>query len=316
MTREEFKLFELFHPHAAQKLEEVKGKKRFVHYTSARAAKSIIESACIWMRNVTCMNDYSEVQHGLECLFAAYNSDIGKKFRDALDIWFPGLCKEVEELFNGWLPEMRYGTYIVCVSEHEDKENMLGRLSMWRAYGRTTGVALVFNSDPFFNESNALNAFSSPVAYKSAEEYQHDFKNMIERLLEHASLLRHLGGDALKERLFATFMLTGVCTKHPGYLEEKEWRVIHLPKIYESKHLIKSLEVIGEGPEIVYKIPLKNIPGEGLRGIEVPELLHSIIIGPTDYPLATRDAFVEMLTSAGVQNAGQKVLVSEIPLRR
>jgi hypothetical protein len=31
---------------------------RFVHYTSAEAALSIIRSKRIWMRNTTCMSDY------------------------------------------------------------------------------------------------------------------------------------------------------------------------------------------------------------------------------------------------------------------
>ncbi len=38
---------------------------RFVHYTSAEAALSIIRSKRIWMRNTTCMSDYREVKHGI-----------------------------------------------------------------------------------------------------------------------------------------------------------------------------------------------------------------------------------------------------------
>src|SRR6266853_1802850 len=41
---------------------------RCVHYTSAEAALSIIESKRIWMRNATCMTDYREVKHGFTIL--------------------------------------------------------------------------------------------------------------------------------------------------------------------------------------------------------------------------------------------------------
>ena len=34
---------------------------RFVHYTSAEAALSIIRSKRLWLRNTTCMSDYREV---------------------------------------------------------------------------------------------------------------------------------------------------------------------------------------------------------------------------------------------------------------
>src|ERR1700693_3098635 len=39
---------------------------RFVHYTSAEAALSIIKSKRIWMRNAMSMADYREVQHGFD----------------------------------------------------------------------------------------------------------------------------------------------------------------------------------------------------------------------------------------------------------
>src|SRR4029077_6512180 len=41
---------------------------RFVHYTSAEAALSIINGKRLWMRNAVCMADYREVQHGFDIL--------------------------------------------------------------------------------------------------------------------------------------------------------------------------------------------------------------------------------------------------------
>ena len=93
--------------------------------------------------------------------------------------------------------------------------------------------------------------------------------------------------------------------------------MIHCPKLHPSERLIRTVEIVGEAPQVVYKIPLKNAPEEGLVGIELPEILDRVIIGPTDhYPLATYEAFVTLLDEAGVPDPGSKVRISAIPLRR
>jgi len=107
-----------------------------------------------------------------------------------------------------------------------------------------------------------------------------------------------------------------VCTKHPGFAEEREWRVVYSPSMYPSNHLIRAIEVIQGVPQPVYKIPLKNIPEEGLVGAEIPELLDRIIIGPTQYRLAIWEAFMDLLRQAGVADPAKKIVLSNIPLRQ
>src|ERR1035438_3860391 len=76
---------------------------RFVHYTSAEAALSIIRSKRIWMRNTTCMSDYREVQHGFDILNKFF-SDKPKTnaFVVAVDACIPGAAQEAIGLFNQW----------------------------------------------------------------------------------------------------------------------------------------------------------------------------------------------------------------------
>jgi hypothetical protein len=107
-----------------------------------------------------------------------------------------------------------------------------------------------------------------------------------------------------------------VCTKHPGFAEEVEWRVIHFPWWENSAHLIKETEVIQGVPRPVYKIPLVDIPEEGLFGLTIPALFDRIIIGPTRDPLAMREAFMDLLVKADVEQPHNKVFVSDIPLRQ
>lgn len=52
-------------------------------------------------------------------------------------------------------------------------------------------------------------------------------------------------------------------------------------------------------------------PSTGLNN-----LLKKIIVGPTENPWVLYEAFVEELERAGVEDAPNKVVVSDIPIRR
>lgn len=288
---------------------------RFVHYTHAEAAMNILRSEEVWMRKSSCMNDFTEVQHGLDCLVNAYRGDIGDRFKATLEGLFPGISSEIEELFNGWIPHLQSKTYFTCVSEHIDSEDNFGRLSMWRAYGGTTGVALVLNNAPFLNESNALKAYTSPVACLSDVAFEQEFAKIADGVEANSEFLRGHDRELVATYVFNSFRFAALCAKHPVFQEEKEWRVIYCPPLDKSDRLVRDIKIIGGVPQPIYKIPLKNIPEEGLVGLEVHELIDRIIIGPTDYPFAIFEAFVDLLAEAGVDKAANRVIISGVPLR-
>jgi hypothetical protein len=58
-----------------------------------------------------------------------------KVFVDALEPSVPGAADEAIVLFYQWWNDIRFNTYIVSMSEHDNKEDLHGRLSMWRAFG-------------------------------------------------------------------------------------------------------------------------------------------------------------------------------------
>jgi hypothetical protein len=150
LTPTERRLYGIFHPLAVAKETEARENKiRFVYYTRAETAKKIIKNQEIWMRKSICMNDFSEIQYGLNLLYKAYASDQGKRLRTMVNSLFSELCPEIEKLFDTWQGHLKFDTYLTCVSEHTADEDTFGRLSMWRAYGGTTGVALVMKSEVF-----------------------------------------------------------------------------------------------------------------------------------------------------------------------
>jgi hypothetical protein len=316
-TPEQERLFKIFYPYAYKRHSAVlAGNIRFVHYTSAEAAINILRSKEVWMRKSSCMNDFSEVQHGLNCLIKTYNSEAGEVFKRTLNNIFDGLVANIEELFNGWIPHFQINTYFVCLSEHNDLEDSFGRLSMWRAYSETTGVALVMNSLPFLTPSQVLKAYVSPVAYLSDQEFEKEFAQITENIVNEGAFLKQQDRQLIINYVFNAFKFAALCTKHPGFAEEKEWRVVYSPSLEESDHLKKEIQVVGGVPQPIYKIPLKDIPEEGLIGIEIPALLDRIIIGPTQYPLVMYEAFCDLLLEAGVKDPSKMVFISDIPLRR
>src|SRR5712664_55524 len=152
--------------------EHVQTPIRFVHYTSAEAALKIIRSKRMWMRNTTCMTDYREVQHGLK-IIETFLSDRPKtdSFIAALDVCSPGVAGEAIQLFKNRATDIYLSTYVTSISEHDDKEDFHGRLSMWRAFGGNTArVAIVFRVPRFSGGALAMNLIFSPVAYLTEDE--------------------------------------------------------------------------------------------------------------------------------------------------
>ncbi len=123
-----------------------------------------------------------------------------------------------------------------------------------------------------------------------------------------------------EEQFFAcmaeAFRYAVVCTKHPGFMEEREWRVIYSPAIRKSAVIVEDIETIGGVPQKVCKLPLKDQLELGLEGFDLSKLIDRVIVGPCQNPFEIYEALVELMSSAGVADANSKVFVSDIPLRQ
>lgn len=318
LSDEQIKYMETFFPYAFGKIKAAHlGGKRFVHYTTAEAAISIIQNKEVWMRKSSYMNDYMEVTHGLDCLKKAHNNnEAGEKLNAIINNIFPNISEEIAETFNGWLPHLENETYITSVSEHLESENQLGRLSMWRAYGDSIGIALVLNNDAFLSSSDALKAYMNPVGYFTEKQFEEQYLSVISNIEKNQSYIEKMGREDLKGGLFNVYKYAILCTKHPGFEEEREWRVVYSPTLDRSDKLIKDMQTIQGTPQTVYKIPLKNYPEEGFVGAEIPEIIDRVIIGPAEFSGAVFEVFVDLLEKAGVPNPNKIIEVSDIPLRR
>lgn len=314
-------LWRALSPHTVERMREIEENcTKFVHYTSAATALSIFQKKEVWMRSAAEMNDFSEVQHGQGCIAYAWNkSNHGTRLKAMLESIQAGLVKRIEEAFDKRRFHREKESYLISVSEHGGSvvnEDKYGRLSMWRAYGGDTNVALVMENGPFMRESSALTAFTSPVIYKDREMFLPEFGRVVDRLEDNLEAAKALGGDEINKLFDWILHCVALSVKHPGFAEEREWRVIHSPTLFPSDKLKYGIENIGGVPQRVYKFPLQDFPDQGFYGATLPDLLSEVIIGPTTSAYTIYDALVDALEQAGVENADEKVRISDIPLRR
>ena len=181
LTLDDF--IQIFVPEDPKRRQTLREGRRLVHYTTAEAGFKIIAGKEVWLRNALLMNDFSEIQYGLNCLVQAWNSDAGKSLQDFLDRITPGLKDKIASTFDSHTHGLKVATFMISLSEHYDDEDELGRLSMWRAYGGRNGVALVLNPKVFTGDTQELKAFSAPVRYETVSQFQDAFGAFVERLL-------------------------------------------------------------------------------------------------------------------------------------
>ncbi len=312
-------LMKVFLPEVARQFVEASAEgKRFVHYTSAENAFRILNGKEIWMRNTRCMNDYSEINHGIDCLNKYLNDEKRRKaFVDAVNLASPGAAEEALRRFEYHLNSIRLDTYITCISEHDvEKEDRHGRLSMWRAYGTGgAGAAIVLKPTPFFMENDNIGAFSSPVIYADDVRLSQIMDDSISSIRRNRYELSYVDKNVVMGSIFSMLYSLCVCVKHPGFREEREWRIIFNPILDKSSIIKMDLAVIKGIPQKVCRFPFSNNPDLGITGIDLTDFFDKVIIGPSNYPTAIYDAIVACVDAAGIRGGDSRVQFSGIPLR-
>ncbi|MBP7766589.1 MAG: hypothetical protein KA113_15485 [Syntrophaceae bacterium] len=315
------KIESIFLPNRAAKIDNIKNRNgRFVHYTSAQNAIKIIQGKKLLMRNAKCMNDYAEIITGYNYLLDFFHEDSDKNkklFVKTLEPFGKEIAQNSLSLFDKWWGNIEFNTFIACISEHAPNEDKHGRLSMWRAYGQSDAKAAIVLNLPFDQPgaTKGLKLILSPADYDGREGLKRQLYTVIDNINNNRSFLLSMGTEAIITSIFAMLMVMAVSQKHEGFKEEMEWRVIHLPNMNSSKLISSSIETFNGVPQIVYQIPLKDDETENVTGVNIPQLVDRIIIGPSEYPFPMHQAFAAALKDAGVEKAESRVVISGIPLR-
>ena len=286
---------------------------KFAYYTTASTALKIIKNKEIWLRNALIMNDYSEISYGLNLLDMALKSQGGRNFEAALNSLRPNLFASTMKQFDEWKINILADTFIVCLSAHDSLEDVNGRLSMWRAYGN---IALVIHNTPFLDETIDIGIYSLLVNYWTETECEDELSKVADQINQNRSLLNDEGEVFIQQGIYTLFLHFAIGTKHPGFIEERELRIFAVPAHFGvSKRISRDIVEIGGVPQEVMKLPLIDDPENGLKKLDIPNLLHKLVIGPTQYPFSVQTAFFKLLNESGVGSVHEKVSLSNIPIR-
>jgi hypothetical protein len=290
------------------------GGTQFAYYTTSEVAASILTKRQFWMRNASLMNDYSEIDHGTSCLKKAKDSGVIDLFRTALNTAFSEAGDEVLQLFDSWLPTFANGTYILSLSAH-DPSDRHGQLAMWRAYGGRSGVAIIVDGSVVLSPRDLSALYASPVMYWNPDQFATYFKAVANRMIGESDYLKSFEREELKSIAFTMLRSAALCTKHPGFQEEREWRVLASPDMYPSDLLRREVENLRGTLQIVLKVNLMDSEVDGIDGLELSRIVNRLILGPCDHPKLILEALVRLLEEAGFAGARERIDVSGIPLR-
>jgi hypothetical protein len=324
MTPEEMdlgiKLAAIFLPYARGGIERLYPRRQadtacFAHYTSAEAASKIIQTKQVWMRNTSVMNDYREVWHGLDCVKNAWGRH-GPALTSALNDISKDMGSEAESLFNSWVENILNRTYIASLSEHDESENLHGRLSMWRAFGSlSTPRGAVILRLPWFTDAvQELKVMLSPVAYFNDKQVDSQLARIVDNARLQSDFLKGLDRRWIINAVFNMLSFAVTSIKHEGFKEEREWRLLYWPDRLPSPDMQESILTIAGVPQRVYNFPIGSAK-PALAGIQFSAIFERLIVGPSQFSLAICDAFIEQLKVAGIPDAASRVVASNIPIR-
>lgn len=303
----------IFVPGYIKRLEKIERKnKRFVYYTSAEVVFNILKKQRIWLRNATTMNDFSEIGYGIQMIHKVLDESQCVAFKNTLNSIFPGTFELLHREFYNSIDNWKLETYITCISRHRKSEDQDGRLSMWRAYGDT---ALVVKNTPLVQVTDQLSVYGAPVRYFYWEDYWRQVLNVMGKINANKDLIIKQGQNFLIRGIYEFFFMTAITTKHPGFKEEREWRIYYRPTVNSNVLLEPEDVVVNNVPQQIFKLPLIHNPAAGLVGADIPNLLDRIIIGPSQYRYVAHKKYCRLLEELGVVDPVSKVHVSSIPLR-
>jgi hypothetical protein len=320
MTSEEVVRAKVFFPNAYYRNRKLTTQRaRFAYYTSADTALRILGSRQLWFRDARVMNDFREIEYGLDCVRAAWNDAQGEKLRQVVD-GVHQVSNRISSIFDALTPAFKLATFLACFSEHggqaAPEEDKYGRLSMWRAYGGDAGVAFVIHGPLLLSTSFKSPLWTAPVEYLNKNGVAAEMNALAGRMLPATEFLRSMRPDDLVNTIVHWLRFAIIATKHPAFREEREWRLIYSPIDQNDQALRPSVESIGGIPQTVMKLDLVDRTEAGGGDLSIGAVLERILIGPTEHSSVTAMAFARALNDGGYGARGIKIFETDIPLRK
>ena len=290
---------------------------RFAHYASNQVAHSIITHREFWLRNALLMNDFSEIGYGESCLAYSFRMGTLDMLAAALDAIQPNTWVKVKEKYQDLQSILATRTYLACLTEHSDTDDAHGRLSMWRGYGTFDSAAIVLTAAAI-KQIGFPGAYFRKVQYWTAEQVNADLRSRSDQLQGARAVLKDVDPSVFVDWVFALLRDVALCTKHPAFFEEHEWRLIISATLQEATASHKPVIKFPRGKmEEVIVIRLDDAVA-GNDFVSGAAWLDRIIVGPCDNSAAVRMAYVSLLRGKAINSSSPEnvVFCSGVPLRR
>lgn len=268
------------------------------HYTSMKTLERIARSGELWFSNPLYMNDVDELRYGMTLGLNAVRGHGG--LREVLPAeHYTALVDAYDGLHRDFDDDAAFDVYVFSCAEHDDGVGDDGLLSMWRGYGSDgNGVAIVFDLAPLQAHKGSP-LMLRQVQYLSYEQSERWMADRLERL---ARELVRLGAPvdampAAAAALFERVKLFALFTKHRGFHEEREWRLVYLRE-HDHAGLLKPqlhYTIGGRGIEPRLRFAPQALAALGPPTTSLRDMVRRIILGPQlATPLALRST-VRML---------------------
>jgi hypothetical protein len=288
------------------------------HYSSMEVLEKIIRTDEIWLSNPLFMNDIEEVRFGLNesHRLVLESKEIAQVCGDSVRV--DTFRNSFTHFYSQFASTHVLDTYVLCLSEHKPAD-VDGVLSMWRGYGGNgDGAAIVLDASKL-NNLPTSKFILSKVHYGSGPDRIRWIKNKIDLFVSLFSSepVETSNLPAVAFQLFQRFKLFALFSKHIGFSEEAEWRVVYL-RDRDAEGLIVPMfdyRVGSRGIEPILKFKIEAKPGITAPDFSLEKLVDRIILGPTvSSPLALA-AVVKMIEKIGRPDLARRVRASAIPYR-
>ena len=290
----------------------------FAHYTSIQVLESIMKTEQVWFSSPLLMNDKQEMLHGLDLGTRLFNDSPEITQACGTEPRATALREYYRRYQDQFFAAHAFQVYVFCLSEFR-RDQPDGLLSMWRGYGSNGhGAALVFDTG-LIHRRDEIPMIVSKVTYASDDER---ILKLRAKFVQFAAALTSLGvpDEQLYIPAFQIFnwiKVFALTSKHDGFKEEDEWRLIYMPERDKDNVLKPNISYfIGpRGPEPKLKMSIAPIPIPPIPAWGFADILDRIVLGPALSNPLTLIAVERMLAECRKEDFIPRLHSSTIPFR-
>ncbi|MGE8165198.1 DUF2971 domain-containing protein [Paraburkholderia sp. NPDC080076] len=288
------------------------------HYCSVSTLEAIVRNEEMWFSNPLYMNDFEELTFGIWHSKTKFRESEPLRMAFGATERYAVFRQHLDDIYAQFESGLAFDVYIACFSEHDPADDD-GLLSMWRGYGANGGgVAMIFNMAALTEVPDSPLKIAK-ITYGTTEERLGWMDQIINRF---ASLVASasIPDDDLflcATYLFERLLTLSIFTKHSGFKEEKEWRIVY-SKHYDSNNVLTGMLgyfINGGMVEPKLKFKIAPIPGTAEGGITLEQFVSKIILGPRNASPRSKMALQRMLQMLGKPALAERVVTSSTPYR-